>query len=309
MEEEPEALAEETEDEGDGDGEEEAEAEEVEAEPVVAAAEKKITPRRPPAASRERQLREQPGAVVKAAGGLQEIRGGIPLDRATYAKVVRDVVQRWGVPSRHAGGVEEKRRVAHADFQFPQERVLTSDASLNTEKIRSVMPDYIPGVYGRLSGDALVASGGLCAPLEPIYSMPNFAVTERPVRDALPSFQADRGGVNVPAATTIGDITTAISNISEEYDALGGTFATKSCQDLDCPDYTEVAVQIIAHCRMYGNLNARAWPEKIEHENDLTMAAHARTAESFLLSRIKTLSINVTQAEVLGARLLIQAGK
>ena len=55
-----------------------------------------------------------------------------------------------------------------------------------------------------------------------------------------------------------------------------------------------MAIGIISHCREYGNLNARAWPEKIAHENALTMAAHARTAEARLLDRIKALSINVT---------------
>jgi hypothetical protein len=134
--------------------------------------------------------------------------------------------------------------------------------------------------------------------LEPIYTMPNFASTARPVRDALPSFQADRGGVNVPAVTYIADIDTAITVIEEADDALGGTFATKSCQDMDCPAYTEVPVTIISHCREYGNLNAMAWPEKIAHENDLTMAAHARTSETYLLDRIKALSLNVTQAAV-----------
>ena len=79
-------------------------------------------------------------------------------------------------------------------------------------------------------------------------------------------------GVNVPAASYIGDITSAITVITEEEDALGGTFATKSCQDLDCPAYTDVPVTIISHCREFGNLNAMAWPEKIAHENDLTMA-------------------------------------
>jgi hypothetical protein len=132
--------------------------------------------------------------------------------------------------------------------------------------------------------------------------MPNFGTEAEPVWDALPVFRAARGGVNVPDATYIGDIETAISSISEADDALGGTFATKSCQDLTCPDYTEVAVQILAHCRQYGNLNARAWPEKIAHENALTMQALSRTSEDFMLERIKALSVNVTNgAETLGA--------
>jgi hypothetical protein len=67
---------------------------------------------------------------------------------------------------------------------------------------------------------------------------------------------------------------------------------------MTCPAYTETAVTIISHCREYGNLNAMAWPEKISHENDLTMAAHARTAETYLLDRIKAESLAVTQAAV-----------
>ncbi len=168
------------------------------------------------------------------------------------------------------------------------------------------MPASVPGMVG---SEALVASGGLCAPLTPIYTMPNFASTARPVRDALPSFNADRGGVNVPTATIIGDITTAITTIEEEDDAQGGTFATKSCQALDCPAYTETAVTIISHCREFGNLLARSWPEKVAHENELTMAAHARTAEGYLLDRIKTLSVNVTNGvETLGALIYLVDG-
>lgn len=194
------------------------------------------------------------------------------------------------------GGPEHK--FARAEFEFPPERQLTDNIDSNTEKIRAVVVDSIPGGVGNYS---LTASGGLCAPLEPIYTMPNFGTTAEPVWDSLPIFRAARGGVNVPTPTTIVDIETAISSISEANDALGGTFATKSCQDLACPPYTEVAVQILAHCREYGNLNARAWPEKIAHENELTMQALSRTSEMFMLDRIKALSINVTQAEILSA--------
>lgn len=38
--------------------------------------------------------------------------------------------------------------------------------------------------------EGLRASGGLCAPLSPIYDMPSFAA---PVRDALPMFTTSRG--------------------------------------------------------------------------------------------------------------------
>ena len=252
--------------------------------------------RRPPAPSADRQLQESSGAALVAAAGLQEIRAGQVLTPESLAHAMSMTAKRGGHPTKHDRGIEERILMARADFEFPEERRLTGNYLEDTKKIKAAIPNTVS--WGDMGGQALTASGGLCAPLTPIYSMPNFASLAEPVWDSLPIFQADRGGVNVPAATYIGDIETAISSISEADDALGGTFATKSCQALVCPEYTEVAVQILAHCREYGNLNAMAWPEKIQHENELTMAALARTTEGFMLDRIKTLSINVTQAAI-----------
>lgn len=288
---------EEVEDEAEEAEEEEEQVGSGEKKAVTASAVSKTRPlRRPPSPSAERAAKGAPGAPVLSAPGHLDMRGGQVLDRITLAKAMKTTATRRGKPSKSVTGVEERILIASANYPFPDERRLVSgDWEVNAEKIRQLLPLSIPGTYGNM---ALVASGGLCAPLEPIYTMPNFASNARPVRDALPSFQADRGGVNVPAATYIADITSAITVIEESEDALGGTFATKSCQDLSCPAYTETAITIISHCREYGNLNAMAWPEKIAHENDLTMAAHARTAETYLLDRIKALSINVTQAAI-----------
>jgi chemotaxis protein histidine kinase CheA len=292
------------------------EQEKVDEEPVAEPAPlaEKRPLRRPPAPSAERQA-PAVGTVLVAAAGTPSIRGGQTFDRKSLAEALKRLAVSVGSPTKHEGGIEQRFLVASANYRFPAERILTpGEPDANAEKIRKIIPDGIPGVFGnpelsvRMNGQngVLVASGGLCAPLEPIYSLVNFASAARPVRESLPSFQAERGGVNVPTSTYIGDIVVSDSNeagsavgiITEEEDALGGTFATKSCMDLTCPDYTETAVTIIYHCREYGNLNARAWPEKIAHENDLTMAAHSRAAESYLLRRIKAQSLAVTQAAV-----------
>ncbi len=327
-------------DSGDAGDEDEGSSKEVEAveeEKVLVTA--SIQPRysrTPPMPTAERTpvpIAEETGTALVAAGGY---KGDYPasLDPDSLANLMRDAamdlgplnktekpgkvvtetegIGHWeiwadGTKTRKGGFGQinwdgPKTKVAKATFEFPEERTL--NGSDDYEKIRAVLPEttQFAGKSGGHGGQALVASGGLCAPLTPIYSMPNFATEAEPVWDALPVFQAARGGVNVPTATYIADITTAISSISEANDALGSTFATKSCQDLDCPDYTETAVNIFAHCREYGNLNARAWPEKIAHENALTMAALARVSEGFMLDRIKALSVNVTNgAETLGA--------
>lgn len=303
--------------EGEGEGEEAevveivAEEEEVvveeERELVTASVEtpKPMLSRKPPEPAPDRIVVSTPepeGAALLAAGEMSMTYRD-PLTEQSLATLVRDAAVHHGphpkidAPGKYRfGGPEHK--IARAEFAFPEDRTLDGDIDRNLAKIRQVGNPF----FGREGMEALTASGGLCAPLTPIYSMPNFGTEAEPVWDALPVFRAARGGVNTPEATYIGDIETAISSISEADDALGGTFATKSCQDLDCPDYTEVAVQILAHCRAYGNLNARAWPEKIAHENALTMQALSRTTEDFMLERIKALSVNVTSgAETLGA--------
>jgi len=267
---------------------EEAEVVEEEAQLVASS----VALRRPPAPSKERvapPVEQETGAILTASASIEGTRAGDPLDPSGLAMMMKNYARRLGKPSKSQGGTEERYLLASANYRFPPERTLTSDIESNAQKIRSLV---------NTEGRSLLASGGLCAPLTPLYTIPQFATNARPVRDALVSFNADRGGVNVPVPTTLAAAEDAITIITEANDALGGTFATKACLDQDCLSFVETAVTIISHCREYGNLNARAWPESITFENELTMAEHARVAEGYLLDRIKTQSINVTTATV-----------
>lgn len=270
---------------------------EVEEDSVVASAETPETPpllRRPPVPSPDRVAvvpePEKTGASLVAAGYAHEwLAPGTEMDPMGLSKTMIEKARRLGRPKKNPNGTEEKYLLASAQFEFHPDRILTDNLSDNARKIRALR---------NTEGHSLVASGGLCAPLTPIYTIPQFAVNARPVRAALPSFNADRGGVNVPVPTTLASAAGAITIITEAEDALGGTYATKDCLDQTCLEFVETAVTIISHCREYGNLNARAWPESISFENELTMAQHARTAEQYLLDRIKAQSLNVTTAAV-----------
>jgi hypothetical protein len=228
----------------------------------------------------------------------RRIREGDELDRAALASTMVQVAKAHGPVRRTKNGGETRIPLASARFAFDESMVLRGDDHAgNLEKIAAIGSPFL----GRDSMEALVASGGICAPPTPFYDVPGFASRERPVRDTFASFNAVRGGVLVPSVSTIGSITSAITVIEEADDAQGGTFATKSCQDMECADWTEVLVGIISHCREYGNLNARTWPEGIALENDNTMAAHSRVADRRLLDRIKVLSLEVTAGHVYNA--------
>lgn len=253
-----------------------------------------------PVPSQQIRVIEEPhpvAALVAAAGVRGAKPGDVLGDPITLARVISKTALALGRPMKHKNGSLERTLVASARLPYPEDRTLkANDPDGNLAKIQAVGTPWL----GKAGLDSLTASGGLCAPLTPFYNQPNLSTAARPVRDALPNYMAERGGISVPTPGTISDITTAITVITEEEDALGGTYATKSCQDLTCPTWTDVAVTVIAHCREYGNLNAMAWPEGIAFQNDLTMAAHARVSDGYLLDRIGSLSLSLTSAQGYG---------
>jgi hypothetical protein len=135
---------------------------------------------------------------------------------------------------------------------------------------------------------ALVAAGGLCAPVTPYYGLEMLSSAERPVRAGLPAFNADRGGIRAARPAALTSVTTGVGYKSMLADAAGGTNADKTCQRIDCPSFTETDVAAVYHCL--------AFPELVAQWNQLTLAAHARLAETHLLDAIYDASTHVTAA-------------
>jgi hypothetical protein len=94
------------------------------------------------------------------------------------------------------GGSEEKIIVASAISRLPEERHLYyGQEAANADKVRAVT-----------SPAAIVAAGGLCAPVEPYYDLMVLANAQRPVRDALAGFTADRGGITYLPAPKLSNV-------------------------------------------------------------------------------------------------------
>lgn len=235
------------------------------------------------------------GTALVASAGIKGYTPGQTLTREELADAT--------IKALHGGTIaqgSQKVLVASADWgsKFPSELKLGFQ-----EPTASIMAK-IEAAYGET---ALQASGGLCAPVTPYYELMNVAVADRPVRDALANFNAVRGGLQFAAPPTIADITGVGIKTAEE-DALGGTFATKTCQIVACPDFSTVDVEMIYHCLQFGNLNARAFPELIATYNDLVLAAHARLAEQSLLDGITAFSTAVADNAEYGATSTLVAG-
>jgi hypothetical protein len=184
------------------------------------------------------------------------------------------------------GGDGEQHIVASIVTSFPEDRTLSSDTEANMLKIGAVSG---PG--------ALVASGGHAAPFEVKYDIYGIgSTTERPVRDSLPRFQADRGGVRfvTPPSFADGTYDNAVGVWTAANDsATTPSPATKTSYTVTAAAENTVATDAVTLQLQFGNLMTRAYPELIARHNELALVQHAREAEQYLISKIGAGSSNV----------------
>lgn len=267
-------------------GDEEAEpVEAASAEPVVAATKPVRRPLPSSARYKAKTQHVQEGTPLVASTTVYPYaEPGENLSMKRVGEVMTDLVRK----NRISYG--QKMIVASATFPFPDDRHLDKDGPSNLHKLDNVT-----------SPRALVASGGLCGPVENVYSMPDIETADRPVRDSLAAFRADRGGANIPTNPSIVDYEDAVGVVTAEDDETGGTFALKNCMRIECPVFVETQVDSIYRCIEAGNLTSRAYPELIERITTLVFANHARLAETVLLDAIKAGSTAVSTTNTASA--------
>lgn len=190
------------------------------------------------------------------------------------------------------GGDGEQHIVASFATQYPEERTLTTDPEANAIKVNAVV-----------GPEALVASGGHATPFEVKYDIFGLgSTTDRPVRDALPKFQADRGGIRFVTPPTLVSYS---GGTSYTYDSAVGVWtaandsattpspASKSSLTVTAAAENTVATDAVTLQLQFGNLMTRAYPELIARHNELALVQHAREAELNLISKIDTASTSV----------------
>lgn len=180
--------------------------------------------------------------------------------------------------------------VAEATWVLPDDRRLSEDASLSTARMDAVT-----------STEALVASGGTCLPVNVDYSVPLWGSTARPVRDALPRFGADRGGLRFVAPPTLASAAGAVALWSESNDTNPTSPATKPVLTFTCGSENLVYVDAIPARVLIGNFAGRYNPEQVAAVLAQVETWQARFAEINLLNKINAASTEVTTAKLLGA--------
>jgi hypothetical protein len=199
------------------------------------------------------------------------------------------------------GGDGEQHIVASVTTQYPEDRTLSTDAESNWNKIQKVV-----------GPEALVASGGHQAPFEVKYDIFGLGTAVRPVRDCLPRFQADRGGIRYIVPPVLSDYGSAVGIWTAANDsAETPSPAAKLSLTVAAASETTVSTDAVTLQLQFGNLLTRAYPELIARHNELGLIQHAREAEGNLLTKIGTASTAVTSTSVVGlARdFLVQLGR
>lgn len=213
---------------------------------------------------------------IPGFGVGQELKSHDDLSRATMRKL--EALGRGGTP--------DDVLVASMIIEYPESRTLGDDPYVNTRKIEAVTKPQ-----------ALVAYGGICQPLAVDYSIDTIGSTDRPVKSALPSFGATRGGVSFFQPPVLSSITPPVPwTVADDT----GATKTKACMRVACSPSTSAMVYGIPVCLEIGNMMGRFNPEQIAAQVALLDVATARVAELTLLSAIDTGSIATTSTGVLG---------
>lgn len=233
--------------------------------------------------------------LARIAADVRGFKSG--QDVANWKEVAKAIINRH--PDTRSADVTSGARflVASVEAEYPENRILGDDVVVNTALIESVT-----------SSNAIVASGGLCAPLTPWYNLMTFGDVCRPVRDSLPSFKAERGGIRYVTPPKLSNLSGSTRVTTAAQDAAGytsqtpsGSTAPKPCLHVTCGAESTAVVQAVSNCLTFGNMGARTYPEQVEAWLKLSRIEFARYQEVQLLSAINTASTQVTAAQVYGA--------
>ncbi len=212
------------------------------------------------------------------------------------AEVSEAIVAKWNSFGKNIPhGVFETVSVATAVMEFPDELSLTADEKLNFSKLTMARTEQVT------ERQALVASGGICAPFSPSYDIFRKAVPMSPIEECLPTIQAPRGGIRFIVPPDFRDAFNAIGTTTCVEDKDGyvsgdpaGPTPDKPCAVVSCPPIQECCVTAVSTCVRFGNLGYRTFPEQVEAFMQDVAVAFAAAKEQLYLDQI---AANSTQVE------------
>lgn len=308
-----------TDEDADGDVEGEGEeAAEAEAEPVLAADANRHARRAARRQARRRATAHQPRSTAAVEnrdnGDLPAFTyladsgrtaGSTAPDLVDVDQALANKAAQFGrVRANSARGVEAHIPVAQVQRQYPEERRLVdgSGRMLPPDAAQERISAAINTALGNYRTEGLPAAGGLCAPLQPIYTVMQLGEQRRPIRDtALVTFQAARGGVvsvtppGLPQIAAQDPNSVGIWTMQDDVDALDPPpeGPRKTVARVECGEPVETEIRAVTHQLIIGNILARTFPEYVGSWSALTLVHQDRVAETAMFQDIVNSDITV----------------
>ena len=171
--------------------------------------------------------------------------------------------------------------------EMEDRHLYASNVDENSRKIS----DYVDAT---INTNSVTASGGLYGPIADYDDVFEFeANTKRPVKEALPGFRADQGGIRYYSPTVLKDLEGAASiwTIEDDIAALDpSNNLEKPSLRVEAGQPVEVVVDAVPLSLTFGNIGNKFRPELAERHIRIGMQLHARVAEQHLITRIATMS-------------------
>jgi hypothetical protein len=307
---ETEPVAEQEEPEATPEAEEKAEEPVSESEPELVAA--SATPKAPKMGEVTKAAPKapagKPAMSITAAADVHGFYAGQQLEVSQIGKALQSRLR--SVANSGQSGDGESVVVASINANdVPEDRVLKAGDSVevNTNKIHRVT-----------SQQAITAAGGLCAPLAIDYNYGVWGTQGRPIRDSLPGFQVERGGIQfrrdlspmINAATDGPMSATGFWSMQNDVDAedpanYEAGAATpgplKALWVVDCPPTETAQVETITFQVEFANISSRFDPETLQANTEAALVWHDRICENHLLAQLQAKSKVMTSGTILGA--------
>lgn len=217
---------------------------------------------------------------------------GYELDRGDFHDL-------GGLFSTHAKAVTNPGQRGHMfrlTREFEESRQLGFNVDMNNQRMLGVF-----GV-GQNQESPLAAACGMCGPGDVDHTHPICSEDGRPIRDALPQFQATRGKITFAPAASIGDLSGNVSIWTPEMDAAAcaigspgspGDTPTKPCPPIACPEELICATDAVVRCITVGNFQAQFSPEFWASRLALLLAEFDRVAEQKIIEEIHAASVDL----------------
>ena len=235
---------------------------------------------------------EAPVVAITAGADLPGVGAGQAIP--SMSEVANYMADRIHSLRRVNGGDGEQVIVASLNRPYSEALTLDGTAEENSGKVS----------HSKENG-ALVASGGWGTPEAVQYDIFGFGTDARPVKDSLPKFQANRGGIRFVTPPQLSAYTGAVGvwTPANDVTAAGNTGTGDTLKDsLTVTGASEVSAttDAITLQLKIGNLLSRAYPELVARHNELALIQHARLAEQTLLAKIDSNSTQVTSTSTIG---------